>query len=98
MLVHERGTALPATCCDYAIYLAPKGMRDIHFSVNLQLEIIDMLHFIIIALFVLLLLSVVRPKDYQSAPVVQTASGIGCPDRFNDHIARAAGGVIERSG
>jgi hypothetical protein len=34
-------------------------MRDLNFSVNLQLEIIDMLHFIIIALFVLLLLSVV---------------------------------------
>ncbi len=34
-------------------------MRVIHFSVNLELEIIDMLHFIIIALFVLLLLSVV---------------------------------------
>ena len=59
MLVLERGTALPATFCDYAIYLAPKYMRDIHFSVNLQLEIIDMLHFIIIALFVLLLLSVI---------------------------------------
>jgi len=59
MLVHERALARPATCCDYAIYLAPKDMRDLHFSVNLQPEIIHMLHFIIIALFVLLLLSVV---------------------------------------
>jgi hypothetical protein len=34
-------------------------MRDLHFSVNLRPERVDMLHFTIIALFVLTLLSVV---------------------------------------
>jgi hypothetical protein len=87
-------------------------MRDLNFSVNLQLEIIDMLHFIIIALFVLLLLSVVcwllvyrqfDPKSMKAHPwyklhQVQTSSGIGCPDRFYDHIAHNADCVVERSG
>ncbi len=58
MLIHERAAAMPAIGFDYAIYSAPKDMRDLHFSVNLHLEPTDMLHFIIIALFVLLLLSV----------------------------------------
>jgi hypothetical protein len=58
MLSHECAAAMPVICCDYAIYSAPKDMRDLHFSVNLHLEPTDMLHFIIIALFVLLLLSV----------------------------------------
>ena len=53
-------------------------MWELHFSVNLQPEIIDMLHFIIIVLFVLTLLSVVcwmlvyrqlDPKDLTAHPL-----------------------------